>query len=277
MTRREKILHLIDTRQPGIEIGPFYIPIAPKRNGHNVQIIDHLSRDRLVALYGHADEIEEVDYVWDGRPYTELTGKAYYYDWIIASHVIEHVPDLIAFLENCSGILTAQGILSLAIPDKRYCFDCLRPVSGLARIIDAYSAEACHSIGTAMEYYLSVASLGGRIAWGPGVAGEVALIHPDALSLIDNFRKGPREIGAHDFHAWVFTPSSFRLLIHDLNILGLIDLHEVFFYPTEGCEFFITLGRGGTSPEFDRISMLREILKEQCECERGPSATVTAP
>jgi hypothetical protein len=65
-----------------------------------------------------------------------------------------------------------------------------------------------------------------------------------------------------DLHSWCFTPTSFRLLIQDLNSLGLINLKEVSFFPSEGCEFFIKLSREGTGYLTNRIDALKTIKAE---------------
>ena len=59
------------------------------------------------------------------------------YDWIVASHLVEHTPDLIGFLNDCDSLLKENGVLSLAIPDQRYCFDYFRPLTGIGHVIDA--------------------------------------------------------------------------------------------------------------------------------------------
>ncbi len=145
MTRKEKVLRHINQNGHGIEIGPSHNPIAPKREGYKVHIIDHMSREQLITKYKehhvNLDNIEEVDFVWQGGNYSELTGKSKYYDWIIASHVIEHTPDLICFLNDCDTILKDDGVISLVVPDKRYYFDHYRPITGISKIIDSHVSE----------------------------------------------------------------------------------------------------------------------------------------
>ena len=76
MTREEKILSRIHKNQMGIEIGPSHAPIAAKRNGFNVHIIDHMSKEQLIKKYtGHnvnLDNVEEVDFIWSGQSYLNL-------------------------------------------------------------------------------------------------------------------------------------------------------------------------------------------------------------
>src|SRR6476620_5084784 len=45
--RREKALVMIDRNGLGLEVGPSYSPIAPKKAGFNVHILDHASAEEL--------------------------------------------------------------------------------------------------------------------------------------------------------------------------------------------------------------------------------------
>ena len=124
MERNDKILEHVHRSGKGIEIGPSIDPIAPKREGFDVDVIDHMNRADLVAQYDvhgyDTNVIEDVDFVWTGERYADLVGKTGHYDWIIASHVIEHIPDLVGFLVECSELLNEDGVISLVVPDKRY-------------------------------------------------------------------------------------------------------------------------------------------------------------
>ena len=242
-TREQVILRAIDKAAPGLEIGPSHRPVAAKRDGFNVRILDHLDASSLRSKYAtHGVDIaaiEEVDYVWTGQPLDELVAGERF-AWIIASHVIEHVPDLVGFLNACERILAPGGVLSLAVPDKRYCFDCERENSSLGRAIDvAYAGLTNHSPGTAAEYFLKVRRKGGQIAWDERHQGRLEPVHglDDALHAMAKVREGQY----FDLHAWVFTPDSFRQIIGDLQELRLIGLRERHFHSTRGCEFFVTL------------------------------------
>lgn len=250
--RRDSILlHGIDRHALGLEIGPSHRPVAAKRDGFNVRILDHLDAPGLRAKYAdHGVDIaaiEEVDYVWTGEPLEDLVAGERF-AWIIASHVIEHVPDLIGFLGSCERILAPGGVLSLAIPDKRYCFDCERENSSLARIIDVGLAKPTnHSPGIAAEYFLKVRRKGGKISWQEGHKGALEPVHglEDALRAMSMVQQGHY----YDLHEWVFTCDSFRQIIRDLGDLRLIGLRERFFSPSPGCEFFVTLEKAAACGE----------------------------
>lgn len=132
MTKFEKMMSGLKLGGIGLEIGPSHSPTIPKREGFKVEILDHATADELINKYRELgipeerlENIEEVDYIWKGEALDVLTKKKDYYDYIVASHVVEHTPDLVSFLAQCENMLKPGGILSLAVPDKRYCFDVL--------------------------------------------------------------------------------------------------------------------------------------------------------
>jgi 2-polyprenyl-3-methyl-5-hydroxy-6-metoxy-1,4-benzoquinol methylase len=267
MTREEIILSHIKRDGLGLEIGPGSHPIAPKKDGFRVHVLDHCDKNALIEKYRehgiNLEDIEEVDFVWDGRPYPELIGRRHVYDWIIASHVLEHTTDLIGFLNDCDSLLKEDGVLSLVVPDKRRCFDRFRPITGIGRVIDAArNPQKIHSGGTAAEYFLMVVSKGDRIAWNKTVKGEFKLI-----SSLEQAKQAIRDISEHksylDVHEWVFTPTSFRLMMRDLFELEFIQLKELAFHRAEGCEFYVTLARSGKLPAETRLELLQQILREQ--------------
>lgn len=240
LSREDKILSHIDKKLKGLEIGPSHRPIAAKKAGFNVKIIDHLSKEGLIEKYKNhnldLEAIEYVDYVWDGELLSEFIQERF--DWIIASHVIEHTPDLVGFLNECGNLLNENGVLSLAIPDKRYCFDHDRELTPLSRIIDALGNKI-HTAGTVAEYYLKVVSKNSNIAWSGDSEGVYKRLHTvqNAIDGIELVKKGKYI----DVHAWVFVPESFAQLIEDLVNLKLINIEVFHTFPTDGHEFYVTM------------------------------------
>jgi hypothetical protein len=96
-----------------LEIGPSFNPIAPKSEGWNSVSIDHLTREDLVAKYtGHpgvdVGRIEPVDFVWTSGILSDAVPPEQHgsFDAFLASHVIEHMPDLVAFLDAAATLLS---------------------------------------------------------------------------------------------------------------------------------------------------------------------------
>ena len=267
MTRTDKLFSKIDRNGFGLEIGPSYNPVAPKRDGYNVEIVDHLDQEALIKKYQGMDvdpgRIEFVDHVWQGQPLDELIGQTECYDWIIASHVIEHVPDVIGFLEQCQRLLKPNGTLSLAVPDKRFCFDHFRSLSTTGDLLDAYfQKRSRHPSGQVFDHFISEVLLNGLGTWSKGVQGDLSFARSlvDAKALLD-YSRHP-DAGYVDIHAWRFTPSSFRLILQDLNDLQILALRESAMFETVDCEFFVSLNSSTTRQRVDRLVLCKQIERE---------------
>lgn len=262
-SREDKVFHLMDKKGLGLEIGPSHNPVAPKNKGFNVHILDHASATELRNKYqGHGvnlDNIEEVDFVWNGEPLQELIGKTGIYDWIIASHVVEHVPDLISYLQQCEALLKPDGILSLVIPDKRYCFDYFSSSSSTGNLLDAYAEKRVKpSHGQVFDHIANASKRNGNIAWSSeGNGGASELVHTFAEAQA-HWIKSVAATDYIDVHCWRFTPASFRLLVSDLQGLGLINLEIKAEFDTTGCEFYASLGKkAGTLEKLNRLTALQ--------------------
>lgn len=265
ISRRDKILFGINRTGLGLEIGPSHNPVAPKSEGFNVHILDVESQEGLRKKYqGHGvnlDNIEPVDFVWDGRPLTKLIGKTYCYDYIIASHVIEHVPDFITFLKECEQLLTEDGILTLVVPDKRYCFDYFSPLTTTGDVIDAWIGKRTRpSPGQIFDYFANSAKRDESVAWAnDGMGGATKLSHEfDEAKAYFQKRLSSEEY--IDVHCWRFFPPSFELIISDLNRLNLLNLIISKQFETVGCEFYMSLTRN-INPDSteNRISSLEKM------------------
>lgn len=261
-----------------IEIGPSYSPIAPKAEGWKTCTLDHVTREGLIAKYrGHpgvdVSRIEEVDFVWSGGPLVdaipaELHGT---FDAFIASHVIEHAPDPIAFLQAASTLLTPSGVVILAIPDKRYCFDYFQPLTTTGQVLVAHAeARSRHTGRLVFDHFAYAVKDGGVGAWGQHPSRGLRFFHTieEARSLFASVEASNEYV---DVHAWRFVPASFELLLLELGRLGETDWRVDRATPAAGCEFFAWLRRGGkaaaaslTQEEIAgrRLALLKRVLLE---------------
>ena len=244
--RAEKVLLEINTAGDGLEIGPSHNPIAPKSAGYKVEIVDHLSAEDLRKKYKEhnlqLEKIEEVDYVWSGEKLSNLVGKHHHYDWIIASHVVEHIPDLISFFQECEKLLKKNdGVLCLVVPDMRFCFDCLSPLTTVGELLDAFESKRSKPTpGQIFNHYSRAALRDGAIAWSQKDHGEISFAH-DFSEALQVYQSAIDSSNYVDVHCWRFTPKSFELIINDLYDLGLVGLSVKSFYDTAGCEFHVNL------------------------------------
>ncbi|WP_428488504.1 class I SAM-dependent methyltransferase [Rhodopila sp.] len=244
-----RLLRTTDRSHLIIEVGAGYNPVAPKFDGWRTHVVDHDSRDNLRRKYATAavdiNQIEEVDTIWTSGPLHEavpatLLGKV---DTIIASHVLEHFPDLIGFLQSASRLVRPGGCLSVALPDRRYCFDCFKSWTTTGDLLDAWQRGLSrHSLKTVYNHMAYSATMDGQIAWGPRPIDAPALQESfqAAADTVASFQKsgdGPYQ----DFHASQFTPAGFELVMLELRAMGLTDWRVETLEGPENFEFFVSL------------------------------------
>src|SRR5271166_3311083 len=292
MTRDELIRCYFDRTMRLIELGPSYNPIAAKADGWQTTTVDHASRDELLEKYGGigvatVDAIEPVDYVWQDGPLTALIPESLHgsFDGLIASHVGEHFPDLIGFLKSASTLLKPDGIIALALPDKRVCFDFFQPLTTTGDLVDAHlQGRTRHQRRTFFNRTAYFVSRNAEPAWvhGGGTAPfRLGYSIFQAQKAYDAASQDPASPYT-DCHAWAFTPRSFELLILELNLLGHTDWAIRSIEPAEGVEFYVWLERKRLAmPEAEvnatRLSLLAAIVYETRNAIAQLDAAEAAP
>ena len=283
-TRAEVLLGPVPRDGRIIEIGPSYNPIAPKSDGWNSFVIDHLTRDGLVAKYaahGNVDtnRIEAVDFVWTRGMLSDAVPLEQHgsFDAFIASHVVEHTPDFIAFLDAAATLLKPSGVVILAIPDKRFCFDYFQPLTTTGQLLEAHvDRRSRHTARQAFDHFAYSVRNGGSIAWAQQPTQGIRFTHGmmDASRLFRTYQISSDYL---DLHAWHFVPSSFELILLELARLGATDWRVERVTPTDGCEFFAWLRPGGGADaaslsvddlDIRRMALLkRTLLESQTQLE----------
>lgn len=253
---------------PGLEVGASHSPLAPKAAGFNVEILDHAPAQELRAKYQDAgvnlDHIEDVDFIWYGKSLPETIGRSGCYDWIIASHVIEHTPDSAGFLLDCQTLLQPSGRLILVVPDKRYCFDHFQSLTSTGDVLDAHQLSRTRpSPGRVFDHFANAVGKGRHraLSWHRHAPGAMQLVHS-----LENARDAWRFVQTNDeyvdVHSWHFTPESFRLIIDDLRDLGLLEL-GITEGPTGAANEFCACLQRCSKQHRDRTARLAAIEKAQ--------------
>ena len=263
-----------------LEIGASYSPLAPRSEGWNTTIIDHASQADLVEKYRRdptvsTERIEAVDFVWTQGQISDAVDPALHgsFDALVASHVIEHVPDFVGFLAGAATLLRQSGTVILAVPDKRFCFDYFRPLTNTAHVLEAHHLRRSrHPARTAYEQYAYCINNDGIGAWGQDRLKALSFTN-DVEFAYKMFRE-INEAPASDYldlHVWQFSPSSFELMILELARIGLLDWQIERISPVGGCEFYVWLRRGGMAemqamPQADfnarRMALLQAMIQD---------------
>ncbi|MCJ2101249.1 methyltransferase domain-containing protein [Methylobacterium sp. E-046] len=269
MNRTQRLLRSLPRDARLVEVGPSFAPLAPKREGWNTFVIDHASRDDLVAKYtAHhgvdTTRIEEVDFVWQGGSLADAVPADQHgtFDAFIASHVIEHTTDVVTFLQAAETLIRPDGVIILAVPDKRKCFDFYRHPSTTGDALAAFlEKRARHDTRTHFESVMRTIHKGGAPGWPGDDTREGVIAIP--------FDKAHEQLALAglpeyvDAHNWIFVPSSFRLMLLELAAMGYLDLRVDEIAEAEATEFYAWLRRGRVPMEAAELQTARRHLMDR--------------
>jgi SAM-dependent methyltransferase len=272
MDRRQKILDGLDLgNSVGAEIGPLCRPIVTREEGR-VFYVDYTGADTLKAKYANdpsvdVSKIVEVDAIWGDNSLKEALCDEVVLDYVIASHVIEHVPDLVTWLDEVRSVLKPGGELRLAIPDRRFTFDYLRGETRISDVLTAYLVRARvpqpHEV---LDFVLNAKKVDLQKAW----SGEIDVAELVPYHTFEDAMTRARDVlengTYHDTHCWVFTPRSFSGLCQRLASVGLLHFACQTFHDTEHnqLEFFVKLRRCDDREEIMKSwRQMKESVREE--------------
>ncbi|MCC6649260.1 MAG: methyltransferase domain-containing protein [Polyangiaceae bacterium] len=121
----------------GLEIGGLHAPL-PLPPGATARYVDRLPTAQLREQYPELRDqiLREVDIVCNGELLTPVRSHSVLF--VIANHVLEHTHNPLRALSEWLRVVHQDGVVFLAVPDKRRCFDAERPITPLAHIVDEY-------------------------------------------------------------------------------------------------------------------------------------------
>jgi SAM-dependent methyltransferase len=130
---RRKAIARAYLRGHGIEIGAMHNPLKVPRDVR-VQYVDRVSAAELGKEHPDlSSKLVKVDIVADGETLDAIPDSSQ--DFVIANHLLEHCQNPIGALRNMLRVLRKDGVLFLAIPDKRYTFDADRKVTPIEHLL----------------------------------------------------------------------------------------------------------------------------------------------
>lgn len=246
---RQSLTNGIDlANSTGIEIGPLVNPMV-RKNESDVHYVDRATTEELKKWYSkdpalNVDDIMDISYVWGDQSLAQATGGQEQFDYCIASHVIEHIPDLITWLNEISSVLKPGGIASFAVPDRHYTFDYLRPETTLADLVDAHLKKLRKpSTRQIYDHFANFAEVDVMAAWSKEFKPE-QLQRKNTKERIYGVCKEALENDKYiDSHCSVFSFDSFFTLLQGISELGLLDFRVKKVFPTKRgmFEFFVQL------------------------------------
>lgn len=149
----------------GIEIGALHNPLRV-RSSCKVRYVDNAqATDAKKRFYDvFSKRMARVDILDDGEHLGSIADNSQ--DFVVANHFIEHCQNPIGAIRNMLRVLKDGGILYLAIPDKRYTFDRVRPSTTFEHLVRDDEMGPSHSRSEHLREWAALIE---------GVQGEGAL------------------------------------------------------------------------------------------------------
>lgn len=240
---RSEFVQMILANRVGeiLEIGPLNRPLIEgqfMRYFDLLPAIDLRSKARAEGL--DPNGVPEIHFFHPNGDLSVINQK--FHD-VVSAHCVEHQPDLIKHLNQVEILLeNEQSRYWVIIPDKRYCFDALLPVSSLSEIVQAsVEKHVKPSIWKVIEHRAMTTHNNSIEHWrgNSGAHGDDLKERWKAAEVEFNLAKGKYI----DVHCWQFTPNSFASIVSNLYNLGMISfqVEHIFETPTNDLEFCVVL------------------------------------
>jgi SAM-dependent methyltransferase len=226
----------------GIEVGPGSNPY-PVPPGATVRYVDRWTPDEARRLYPEVSEggFPEPDVVIDFDVNRLDPFPACSLDFVIASHVLEHLADPLGFLVDIHRVLRPGGVAIVLLPDRRRTFDSFRPPTPLAHLVEDHACGVTRVADEHVEEFLALADKGASFTTWPDDASR------------EEFLEWHRLRSIH-VHCWTETEFHAALL-YTIVGLGLsweiVDRLEL---APDGMEFGYVLRRSRFRSVWERLS-----------------------
>jgi len=251
-SRSDIVLGPLDLSGRGLEVAPYFNPLILKSE-HDVAYTDYTSTEVLRRKASEnpgatGREVPAVDFVWTpGRPLQECTGERF--DYAVASHVIEHVPNVIGWVNDILSVMRQGAVLALCVPDRRMTMDFYRQETTVGDLIGSWiEHRAIPTPGQVMDF-LSQSFRDTGVRPKPferGVAFEDAPREYSDRQALDFAVFTHAENYYLDVHCTVWTPQKFVDVFDRLSKLGIlaVDISVPTEHRDRG-EFIVHLTKAG--------------------------------
>lgn len=131
--------HLIGT---GLDLGPGHVPFPVPYPGTRVLLVDRWTPAQNKKLFPEPEMADAVfpepDVICDLAKSSLDMFATQSMDFVVASHIIEHMPNPLGLLEGIHRVLHEGGLLILLVPDRRRTFDRNRNATPLEHVVADY-------------------------------------------------------------------------------------------------------------------------------------------
>lgn len=225
-----------------LELGPLNRPIADKRIYPDTFYCDIRSTEDVRKLYSGNDYLEAtgirvdpetiipIDYVVKEN-YEKTFREVEKFDYVIASHVLEHMQDLIFALRDIGTVLNRGGVFCIIYPDKRYCFDHFRTSASFRDAYDVFRNGAVKNASMVLDFYYSVIAENNPCVFWNKNGIEDYLPTSSFEKAIEHYERALNGMKMDDVHYWPFTDMDFLKFLYDCTRAKLIPYRCISFWP----------------------------------------------
>ena len=218
MDRRDRLLDGCPVATGrGLEFGPLANPVVRKADGR-VIYVDYTDTDTLRRKAANDPQVDEhavvaIDVDLRHGPLVEQCRDLGPFDYAVASHVFEHLPNPLGWLRDVAALLLPGGVIALAVPDRRFTFDFFRRETTAAQLV-AWDLEGLlkPSLTQLADHFYHVRQVDTAAAWAvPPTVEAVPRHHDDEQAA----RILGRAVGGKhvDCHCSVWTSDHFARVI----------------------------------------------------------------
>lgn len=230
---QEFVLSRLDTSSRGIEIAPYFNPLVSKDH-FDVWYVDCIDNDQIQQKAkenpGAAGrEVPKIDSVWHpGKPLSECVEQQTF-QFAVASHVFEHVPNPLGWLQQIIDCLNVGASLALLVPHKLYSMDYYRRETTFSDVLGWYvDKPSIPTPGQVVDFlsqsFYDLGEVDFTSKMLPFEKAKRLYSDQDALS----FAQMTKERNYYlDVHCTVWTPDSFMSVFDRISKVGLLNIELI--------------------------------------------------
>ncbi|MFM7250417.1 MAG: methyltransferase domain-containing protein [Planctomycetaceae bacterium] len=212
----------------GLEIAPYFNPLVDRAQ-HDVFYVDCIDNDEILrkaadnpGATGRA--IPRVDAVWVPGKRLAACVKGRKFSYAVASHVLEHVPNPLGWLEEILECVEVGGRVAILLPTRTQTMDYYRTTTTFGQIVGWSIEKPAVPTPTQVMDFLSQSFFhqGERLVEGQMPPYTEARRHysdTDAVTYANFVWKTKHYL---DVHCSVWTPESFTEVFGRLHDAGLL-------------------------------------------------------
>jgi len=247
------VLAPLDVNGRGLEVAPYFNPVTDK-SVMDVAFTDvicysEIKRKAFENPGGRDKIVPEIDFVWwPGEELCNCIPGDEIFDFAVASHVMEHVPNPVGWLNEILAVMRDGAKLAIILPDKRVNMDYFRQETTPGQMLGWWAEQPAVPISGQIYDFLSSTYQtreGGAPAFKDGVSpADLDRCYSNDKAL-EYLLWSHNEAEYIDIHCTVWTPDSFVSVMRHLSSIGVMNV-DVSDPITQTVDFAVHLTKRGS-------------------------------